>query len=85
MRLSGFRGIDDLLAEEDWGDGPGLDSPEQKLLVHGVTYYTDELSGIRSQEVWCFLFDPKDSGAQSLELRPCEYQPSVHQLPKPPE
>ena len=59
------------------GVGPGLTSPRSKLLVYGVAHYTDDVSGLRSSDPWCFVFDRRDNvRAASLDLRPCVYQPS---------
>jgi hypothetical protein len=56
--------------------GSGLKGAKSKLIINGVTYYTDEATGMRDRDVWCFLYDPHDEAqAASHELRPCEYQP----------
>ncbi len=48
--------------------------PRTKLIVFGLTEYTDEVTGVRLRESWCFLYDPKDEKqANSLELRRCVY------------
>lgn len=47
-----------------------------KLLISGDIEYTDDITGIRSKDNWCFVYDPNDEEqTRTLELRRCEYQP----------
>lgn len=50
---------------------------KNKLLIFGITEYTDDITNIKSKDYWCFVYDPRDEDqSRTLELRRCEYQPS---------
>ena len=55
----------------------GPTRPTHKLLVYGVVHYTDDVSGLRGSDPWCFFFDPRDNPrGDPLDLRACEDRPT---------
>ena len=49
---------------------------KDKLLIFGITQYTDDVTDVRSRESWCFVYDPTDEEEKkTLELRRCSHQP----------
>jgi hypothetical protein len=53
-----------------------VNNSKNKLLIFGITEYTDDVTDVRSRESWCFVYDPTDDEEKkTLELRRCSHQP----------